>query len=131
MERIFTILGAFAALLAVLVGTFGAHGLEGMIGADMYEKHLPTFLTGTQYHMYHALALFAVAWACGRFGGKLPAAAGWFFLAGIFFFSGSLYAITLTGIGAFGMIAPIGGTSFMVGWVLLGITAMKGKAANP
>jgi uncharacterized membrane protein YgdD (TMEM256/DUF423 family) len=115
MDRTFFALGAALALLAVALGAFGAHGLRGRVAPEL----LDVFETGARYHMYHALALLAVAWACSRWPGAAPVAAGWLFVAGIVLFSGSLYLMTLTGQRWLGAVAPIGGLAFLLGWALL------------
>ena len=116
MERLFVGVGAIAGLTAVALGAFAAHGLKGKLPPDLFE----VFEVGARYHMYHALALFAVAWATTRWPGGATTAAGWFFAAGIVLFSGSLYALAVTGIRPLGAITPLGGACFLVGWVLLG-----------
>ncbi len=110
--RLFAILGAVGALLSVALGAFGAHALRNALSPDMQQ----TFETGVRYQMYHSLALFAVAWAIDRFGPALFTTAGWFFVAGIVIFSGSLYILTLSGIRWLGAITPIGGVSLLIGW---------------
>ena len=116
MERMFLGLGAVAGFTAVAIGAFAAHGLKGKLPPDLFE----VFEVGARYHMYHALALIAVAWASTRWPGGATTAAGWFFVAGIVLFSGSLYALAVTGIRPLGAITPLGGVCFLVGWVLLG-----------
>jgi uncharacterized membrane protein YgdD (TMEM256/DUF423 family) len=115
MERLFFGLGAVSGALAVALGAFAAHGLRSRIGADA----LATFETGARYHMYHALALLAVAWAAGRWPNTWTAAAGWLFVAGTVLFSGSLYLLALTGGRALGAITPFGGLAFILGWLAL------------
>jgi uncharacterized membrane protein YgdD (TMEM256/DUF423 family) len=80
---------------------------------------LAVFETGVRYHLIHALALLAVAWAGTRWESRAILAAGWFFVAGIVIFSGSLYALALSGIRVFGAITPFGGAAFIAGWLLL------------
>jgi uncharacterized membrane protein YgdD (TMEM256/DUF423 family) len=80
---------------------------------------LAVFETGVRYHLIHALALLAVAWAATRWESRAIPAAGWLFVVGIILFSGSLYALTLTGIRGFGAITPLGGAAFILGWLLL------------
>jgi len=116
MDRTFFALGALMALLAVAVGAFGAHGLRGRVAPELLE----VFETGVRYHMYHALGLLAVGWACARWPATAPTAAGWLFLAGIAVFSGSLYLMVLTGQRWLGAITPIGGLAFLLGWAVLG-----------
>jgi uncharacterized membrane protein YgdD (TMEM256/DUF423 family) len=81
---------------------------------------LATFETGVRYHMFHALGLFAVAWAATRWPGGGVIAAGWLFVAGTLIFSGSLYLLSITGARWLGAITPLGGLCFLAGWLLLG-----------
>src|SRR5258706_9575397 len=94
MERVFFGLGAISAGLAVALGAFAAHGLRSRISPDA----LTTFETGARYHMYHALALLAVAWAAARWPGAPASAAGWLFFAGTILFSGRPYPLAVTGL---------------------------------
>ena len=107
--------GAVAMFLAVALGAFGAHALRQRLSAEM----LAVFEVGVRYHVYHALALFAVAWVAERTPGSLAQASGWAFALGIVVFSGSLYLLSVTGVRWLGAITPIGGTAFLAGWVLL------------
>ena len=115
MERLFFVLGAVSALIAVGLGAFGAHGLRTRVTPDM----LATFETGARYHMYHALALLAVAWAVARWPGAGAPLAGWLFVAGTVIFSGSLYLLALTGQRWLGAVTPLGGLAFILGWAAL------------
>lgn len=120
--KLFIILGAINAFLAVALGAFGAHGLKAMLE----EHYLEIWKTAVSYQMYHALGLLVV----GVLAGKLPAsplvsASGWLMLAGIIFFSGSLYVLSLTKIGILGAITPIGGLAFLIAWILVVIAAVK------
>jgi uncharacterized membrane protein YgdD (TMEM256/DUF423 family) len=119
MDRTFLLLGAVAAFLAVTLGAFGAHGLRGRLSPEM----MAVFQTGVQYHMYHALAMILVSAMMGRMGGWLIHTAGWSFLAGIVLFSGSLYALSISGVTMLGAITPIGGLAFLVGWACLAFAA--------
>jgi uncharacterized membrane protein YgdD (TMEM256/DUF423 family) len=116
-----TRLGAVMMLISVGAGAFGAHGLKARVSAEM----LAVFETGARYQAYHALGILAAAWAGSQFGGKLPAYAAVCFTAGIVLFSGSLYALCLTGMRKLGMITPIGGVLFMVGWALLALAPAR------
>lgn len=110
-------LGALLGLLGVAAGAFGAHALR----ARLDPAQLQVFETAVRYQLVHALALlFAGAHAndAPRAGVKL---AGGCFLAGVVLFSGSLYALVLTGVRAWGIVTPIGGLCFMVGWLLLAV----------
>ena len=115
MPRLFLILGAVAAGLAVALGAFGAHALADRVTPERLE----TFKTGVLYHMMHALALLAVSWAATQWSGWAVQAAGYLFVAGIVLFSGSLYLLVLTDTRWLGAITPLGGVAFIVGWGLL------------
>lgn len=122
MERLWFALGAVFALLGVLTGAFAAHGLENRLSAD----DLDTWQTGARYHFFHALGLFATAYAAQRWGGGLTTAAGWLFVAGTILFSGSLYLLSISGNKALGAVTPVGGVCFLLGWAVLGAAAIKG-----
>ena len=121
--RLFAACGAVAAMLAVILGAFGAHGLRAKLSAEM----MTIFQTGVQYHFYHALGLIVV----GIVAAFLPASSlvkgsGIAFLAGIAIFSGSLYLLSLTDARWLGAITPLGGAAFIVGWLLLAIAVVRG-----
>ena len=108
--------GSITGLLAVILGAFGAHGLEKILDA----KTLSTYQTGVEYQFYHSFALIAAGILAHLWPSTTPfRIAGICFLFGIIIFSGSLYLYTFTGIKTFGMITPIGGLSFIAGWILL------------
>jgi uncharacterized membrane protein YgdD (TMEM256/DUF423 family) len=119
MDRTFSLIAALAGFIGVALGAFGAHGLRGRLSADM----LAAFETGVRYHMYHALALLLTAVIMTRFSGVWVVAAGWFFIAGMVLFSGSLYLLAFTGVRTFGAITPIGGVALLLGWACLAIAA--------
>jgi uncharacterized membrane protein YgdD (TMEM256/DUF423 family) len=121
MDRVFFGLGAVSAMLAVGAGAFGAHALRARISPE----HLAIFETGARYQIYHALALLAAAWAVSRWPGSLPVFAGWLFVLGSIFFSGSLYILALTGARWWGAVTPIGGLAFLAGWLCLVLTAVR------
>lgn len=123
MDRTFFAIGALLALVGVAAGAFGAHGLKSRLEPDM----LAVFEVGVRYHMYHALALLAAAWAWTRWPGSLVTASGWLFVAGIVIFSGSLYLLSLTGVRWLGAITPLGGVAFMAGWACLMWAAWTGR----
>ena len=102
-------------LLGVMAGAFAAHSLKARLSADSLE----IWQTGARYHIYHALALLAVAYAAARWHSGLVTVAGWLFVAGIVLFAGSLYVLALTNIRDLGRITPLGGVCFLVGWGLL------------
>jgi uncharacterized membrane protein YgdD (TMEM256/DUF423 family) len=120
MDPLFMLAGAVAGFLGVAAGAFGAHGLRGRLTPEM----LAVFETAVRYQLFHVIALLLTAATIGRVGdARLLSIAGWAFLAGIVLFSGSLYALALTGISALGMITPIGGLAFLVGWASLALYA--------
>ena len=119
--RIFLALGALAGMLGVAIGAFGAHGLRSRVS----PADLLTFETGARYQMYHALALLAVAWVLTRWPGTLPVVAGWLMVAGIVVFSGSLYALVLSGERWLGAVTPLGGLCFITAWALLALHALR------
>jgi uncharacterized membrane protein YgdD (TMEM256/DUF423 family) len=121
MDRLFVMLGALSGALAVAAGAFGAHALRARLEPRMLE----VFETAARYQMYHALALFAVAWVASRWPGTLVHASGWLFVAGTVLFSGSLYAMTFTGVRALGAITPLGGVLFIAGWACLAVAAAR------
>ncbi len=120
--RLFFGLGSLLAGLAVVLGAFGAHALR----ARLTPEDLATFEIGVRYHMYHALALLAVAWALGRWENSVLTVSGWAFVVGITVFSGSLYVLVLTGQRWLGAVTPIGGVALIVGWALLAWGAWRG-----
>jgi uncharacterized membrane protein YgdD (TMEM256/DUF423 family) len=117
------VLGSLLAALGVVLGAFGAHGLKARVGPE----HLVTWETAARYHLVHALALLATAWAASRWPGPAVSAAGWLFLAGVLLFSGSLYALVLTNARALGAVTPLGGLCFIAGWLALALAAWRGR----
>jgi uncharacterized membrane protein YgdD (TMEM256/DUF423 family) len=121
MDRVFLPLGAVSALLSVAAGAFGAHALRARLSPDL----LAVFETGARYQMYHALGLVAVAWATTRWPAGVTSAAGWLFVVGTVLFSGSLYALALSGVRALGAVTPFGGVAFLAGWACLAWAALR------
>lgn len=119
--KLFLILGVINGFLAVALGAFGTHGLEGKIS----EKAIGIWDKAVTYQMFHTMALFVTGLLLAKFqsGGMLWA--GWMFFIGILLFSGSLYIYSTTGIKTFAMITPVGGVVFLVGWILLGYSITK------
>ncbi len=115
MERLFFAMGSGSAFLAVALGAFAVHGLRSRLSPDL----LQIFEIGARYQMYHALGLLATAWAASRWPGAATNVAGWAFVTVTLFFSGSLYALALTGVRALGAATPLGGVAFLVGWACL------------
>ena len=121
-ERTLWIAGVAMAGLSLAIGAFGAHALR----ARLEPARLATFATAVQYHMVHAAALLALASVAGRVQSQqLLLLSGGLFTFGIFLFSGSLYALALTGITWLGAITPLGGIAFIGGWLCMGIAAWK------
>ncbi|HGM8395396.1 TPA: DUF423 domain-containing protein, partial [Pseudomonas aeruginosa] len=102
MLRPFLLLAAFFGFTGVALGAFAAHGLKKQLSAEC----LAVFQTGVHYQLIHALALFGVALLATRLDGRLVSAAGGLFTLGILLFSGSLYLLTLSGIGKLGIVTP-------------------------
>jgi uncharacterized membrane protein YgdD (TMEM256/DUF423 family) len=121
MDRVFFSIGALSAFISVAAGAFGAHGLRDRLSSE----YLAVFETAARYQMYHALGLLAVAWAVARWPGSLPQWSGWLFVAGTLLFSGSLYALALTGVRWLGAITPLGGVAFLLGWLCLLASARR------
>jgi uncharacterized membrane protein YgdD (TMEM256/DUF423 family) len=115
MERHFLGLGALSAFVAVAAGAFGAHALRELVSAD----RLAVWETAARYQMYHALGLLVVAYLTAQKTAGPARLTGWLFVAGTVLFSGSLYALTLTGITWLGAITPLGGLAFLAGWLIL------------
>jgi len=127
------VIGAVLGALAVLLGAFGAHALPRLLGSVAedkveFQRRVDVFETAARYHMYHALAILAV----GILGVVMERSghsnvclliAGIAFLLGIAIFSGCLYAIALTGLNWLGAIVPVGGVSFVIGWIALAIAS--------
>ncbi|MGE7761942.1 DUF423 domain-containing protein [Peribacillus sp. NPDC097895] len=119
--KLFIILGALNGFIAVALGAFGAHGLEGKIP----DKYLETWQTAVQYQMFHAVGLLVIGLLAGKLSSPLINWSGWLMLIGIILFSGSLFVLSVTQIKVLGAITPLGGVSFLVAWVLMIIAAYK------
>lgn len=124
MPKTFISLGAINALLCILLGAFGAHGLKQMLSPDM----LTVFQTGVQFHFYHAIGLMIIGIVLLHFNkSKLITTSGWLMFTGIVLFCGSLYVLSMTGMRQLGMLAPFGGTAFMIAWGMLAYGVLKAK----
>jgi len=118
----FLLLGSINALIGVILGAFGAHGLKLWMAPDLFT----VYQTAVQYQFYHALGLLGVGLLAHEFPTQtLIRWAGWFMFAGIVIFSGSLYALSLTSIRWLGAITPIGGAAFIVSWILLIVSIVR------
>jgi uncharacterized membrane protein YgdD (TMEM256/DUF423 family) len=125
MMQIFLSVAAILGGLSVVAGAFASHALRERIS----ERSLEIFDVGARYQMYHALALLLVAVLISRTPSPPTTliASGWLFIVGIAIFSGSLYALSLTGIKILGAITPLGGVAFILGWGALAIAAWNLK----
>ncbi len=122
MAKFYLLLGSINALLVVLIGAFGAHGLK----ARLTVENMAIFQTGVQYHFYHAVGLILV----GLIATQLSSPpylrwSAWLMVMGIILFSGSLYALAFDGPRFFGPVTPFGGLSFMIGWFTLAVVVAK------
>lgn len=120
-NRTILLAGAIFMALAVLLGAFGAHALKKVLSPDM----LAIYKTGVEYQFYHALGLLLIGVIGFHIRSRYLQWAGLFISIGIIIFSGSLYVLTLSGIKALGAITPIGGLSFVAGWIFLAIAIWK------
>ncbi|MEM9209653.1 MAG: DUF423 domain-containing protein, partial [Pseudomonadota bacterium] len=128
-SRRFLSAGAVSALVAVVLGAFGAHALEDRLTADMLAV-IEVIRIGRLVHRQHiSLALLAVGFLAQSSGGKWVSASGWCFIAGLLIFSGSLYVLALSGIRILGALTPIGGVFFIIGWAFFVVAAYA--AAGP
>ena len=121
MSQLFLVVGAIFAGLSVILGAFAAHGLKSRLS----EYALGVFQTAVEYQMYHALGLVLIG-ILGKMGMQLSIS-GYFMIAGVLLFSGSLYALALTGIKWFGPITPIGGVCFIVAWAAMVVKILQMK----
>ena len=122
IANLFLVLGCINAMLAVLLGAFGAHGLRYRLSVEL----MAIFQTGVQYHFYHAIGLIAV----GLIALHLPVTAwlkwsGWLMFAGIMIFCGSLYVLSIFNMRWLGMVTPVGGLAFILSWLLLAIAIIR------
>jgi uncharacterized membrane protein YgdD (TMEM256/DUF423 family) len=130
MQKTFLIIGIVLAGLAVVLGAFGAHGLKKIATPEIVNS----YQTGVQYQMYHALALLLLALLLYRMSGSIFHYSGFLFIGGTICFSGSIYLITSLKTmdraipKLIGILTPLGGLLFIVGWVLLLVGVIKDKA---
>ena len=122
LAKIFLALGSIAMLLAVALGAFGAHALKQTLAPEL----MATYETAVNYHFIHALGLLAV----GLLALHLPESgtlrwAGFLMAAGLLLFSGSLYALSLSGIRGLGVLTPVGGVALLAAWLLLAVAVVR------
>ena len=126
--RAFFPMAAISAFVSVAAGAFAAHALRDRLA----PQALAVFETAARYQMYHALALFAAAWAVRRWpASRMPVWAGISFAAGTVLFSGSLYALALSGVRLLGAITPLGGVAFLAGWACLAAVSLREREPAP
>lgn len=120
--KIFLAAGGLAALVAVALGAFGAHALKGRLSPEL----LTVWHTAVEYHLFHALGLLAVGLVAAQLAeSTLLKWSGWLMLSGIVLFSGSLYALALTGLRWLGAVTPAGGVAFIAAWALFVIAILR------
>lgn len=119
--KLFLIFGIINGFLAVSLGAFGAHGLEGKIS----EQSLLIWEKAVHYQMFHTAALLVTSLLVSKVTEAPIWWAGWLFFIGIILFSGSLYLYSTTQIKFLAMITPFGGVTFLLGWILLGYGVLK------
>lgn len=120
IPRLLIAIGALLGMLAVIGGTFAAHVLD----KNLDPKMLNTFEVAVRYHMYHALAICIVAWIYDRWPGRLPLMSAGMFVIGALLFSGGLYLYVVTEAKWLVMLAPLGGSAFIVGWLMLALAVV-------
>lgn len=142
--RSWLMLGAILGGLSVGLGAFAAHGLDGVFvehysgqtrvvageTVPLAKKFLNDFKTGAEYQMFHSLALLVVGLLMERRATRALSIAGWSFTVGIVLFSGSLYILTLTGATKWGMVTPLGGVAFLIGWASLAVAAGRRESVT-
>ncbi len=122
-ERRIAAAGALVLMIAVGTGAFGAHALRSVASPEM----LAVWQTAVLYQLVHGLGLLAIATLLPRFSSRLLPAAAWLMLAGIVLFSGSLYVLVLSGVHWLGAVTPIGGSAFIVSWLLVALAALRSR----
>ncbi len=114
-DKIFMLMGCALSGSGVALGAFGAHGLRKLLSSEM----LSVYQTGVLYQLIHGIALLVVGLIWRQFGGSLVSSAGWFLFTGTLLFSGSLYILSMTSVRYVGLLTPLGGVAFIIGWALL------------
>ncbi|RKZ43653.1 MAG: DUF423 domain-containing protein [Gammaproteobacteria bacterium] len=122
MAKFYLALGSINALLVIIIGAFGSHGLKAKLTVD----NMAIYQTAVQYHFYHAVGLILV----GLIAWHIPNSnylrwSAWLMVMGIVLFCGSLYTLSITNIRWLGMITPFGGMAFILAWLFLSIGIIK------
>ena len=115
------VITAISGFLGVALGAFGAHGLRDIVEPEL----LSVWQTAMEYQMFHVLVLVSIVIAGSRQSNRLLTISGWLFVAGTVLFSGSLYALVITDIKSLGMVTPLGGVLFLIGWLVLSFALVK------
>ena len=123
---IWTFAGAVSGFLAVALGAFGAHALRGRVAPDLFA----VFETAVRWHLAHALALVALGLGAARLSPGAVRGIGALFVVGTVVFAGSLYALALSGVRAWGMVTPVGGLAFLAGWAWLAWAALLARGTE-
>lgn len=130
MNKRLLIFSGFSGALAVALGAMGAHYLKSKLETGLItEANLQTFETAVKYQMYHTIVILVIALFADKI--RLMAIAAYCFIVGIVLFSGSLYILSLAGllglnhVGWLGPVTPLGGLSFITGWIVLGVAGIK------
>ncbi len=126
MRNNWLVVAGVCGLLAVGLGAMAAHALEASLSAE----NLARFDTAARYHLIHSVALLAISLRSTHRSSRAVAFACWAFLAGILLFSGSLYIYAVTEVRVFAHITPIGGLSFMAGWIALSFAGLRKTVAS-
>jgi uncharacterized membrane protein YgdD (TMEM256/DUF423 family) len=120
MRQKYLMLAGVLGALAVIVGAFGAHQLKDQLD----EETLAAYNTGVEYHFYHVMALLAICLApASLWNQKSTVWAARLLVVGMFFFSGSLYVLAISGIKWLGAITPFGGVAWIAAWVCVALSA--------
>jgi uncharacterized membrane protein YgdD (TMEM256/DUF423 family) len=122
MQKKFILIGAILAMLGVMIGAFGAHALKSILEAN---GRVDTFETAVKYHFYHAIGLLIIGLLSNLQPSKWLSYAGNCLLVGVIIFSGSLYALCVSGVTFLGAITPIGGVCMIAGWFLVVVAVIK------
>lgn len=126
MAQMFVAIGALFGFLGVAAGAFGAHALSEQLPPD----RLAAFETGARYQLVHAVGLMAIGITLHLFPHRNIVLSGWAMCAGIVVFSGSLYALALSGVRILGAVTPIGGLALLAGWLLLAWGVLRAGGAH-
>lgn len=121
------IIGALLGFLGVALGAFGAHALKTRIEPEL----LAAYQTGVQYHLVHALGIILIGVLVQVLpttqGMKARVASGWMMVIGVVLFSGSLYALALSGVRELGIVTPFGGLALLIAWLMLVVGMVRLK----